>query len=447
MTKERDDGIDHTFSSFFAGIGGFDAALDGEGFKAVAQCEIDEFCQDVLATHWPDVQMFDDITAIDPDTLPDSSIWCGGFPCQDVSVARGSKGREGLAGKNSGLFYSFLRLIKAKLPETILLENVVGLLSSHNGQDFRVVIEELTKLGYSVAWRVMNSRYFGSPQSRPRVFVCASRTSQSLPVRVLYEHVAGQRPTSARKGFLEADKCKVSGAMVAKVAYCLAATSGRHTGTDWSRTYVSYDAAVRRLTPVECEGLQGFPLGWTDVISRRGVVSFDEDSLRYKALGNAVSVPVARWISKRLAGELKAKDNNGAARRKKFDVQKTPDFQHHTLRHQSLSELHFPDVGKGVVDKLKWQTGGYASGDDCWDIRAPEAPSQAIECELIKVIEKRIPDKKYFLSSNAAEGILRRVASQNRTLFPPMARALKAMVALKMAPRSIPLPASRRRAA
>tara|TARA_R110002094_G_scaffold41331_7_gene53785 strand:- start:1209 stop:2012 length:804 start_codon:yes stop_codon:yes gene_type:complete len=148
-----------SFSSFFAGIGGFDCALDAEGFDPALQCEIDDFCQKVLASHWPDVPLVSDITKICPDELPESEIWCGGFPCQDVSVARGSKGRDGLKGKNSGLFYSFLELVKAKKPETILLENVVGLLSSHNGQDFRVVVEALTKLGYSVAWRIMNSRY------------------------------------------------------------------------------------------------------------------------------------------------------------------------------------------------------------------------------------------------------------------------------------------------
>jgi len=416
------------FSSFFAGIGGFDVALHTEGFAPVAQCEIDQFCQSVLATHWPQVKLFDDITALDAAELPASSIWCGGFPCQDVSVARGSKGREGLAGKNSGLFYSFLKLIQQKLPETLLLENVVGLLSSHNGQDFRVVIEELTKLGYSVAWRIMNSRYFGSPQSRPRVFICASRKSPDFPIKILYEDRAGQRPAAARKGFLEADRCGVSGATVAKVAYCLAATSGRHTGTDWSRTYVSYDDAVRRLTPSECEGLQGFPAGWTDVAKRGGVAPLDEDSPRYKALGNAVCVPVAKWIAKRLKAELRRE--RIASNMKPMDViAASPDFKHKSVRQQKLSQLHLSGATGG--ERLKWQSGGYALGDDCWDISAPEAPARVIKKELISVIEKRIPEDRYFLSANAAEGILRRVASQNRTLFPPMAAALEVMVSLR----------------
>lgn len=429
-----------TFNSFFAGIGGFDLALEREGFRAVGQCEVDTFCQGVLSTHWPEVSLFGDITKVDPSELPKADVWCGGFPCQDVSVARGSKKRDGLAGKNSGLFFSFLELVRSQKPETILLENVVGLLSSHNGQDFRVVVEELTSLGYAVAWRVMNSRYFGSPQSRPRVFVCASRISSELPIKVLYEDKVGRKPAGARDGFLRDTRCKISGAIVAEVAYCLAATSGRHTGTDWSRTYVSYDDAVRRLTPVECEGLQGFPVGWTTKSGASPIRPADEDSLRYKALGNAVSVPVAQWIALRLKTELsKRKRVVGESA-----IGLAPDFNGRTLRNSKLSQLHLSE--DGTLQQLKWQSGGYAIGDDCWDVAAPPAPSCPIEVKLIKVIEKVVPDASYFLSANAAEGILRRVDSQNRTLFGPMDSALRHMV--RYGPKSgACLPAGTRRAA
>lgn len=413
-----------TFNSFFAGIGGFDLALDREGFTAAAQCEIDTFCQGVLGAHWPDVALFKDITRIDPSDLPEADVWCGGFPCQDVSVARGSNKRAGLAGKNSGLFFSFLELARSERPETILLENVVGLLSSHNGQDFRVVIEELTSLGYAVAWRVLNSRYFGSPQSRPRVFVCASLKSNELPIRVLYQQKPGHNPTGVRDGFLRDSRCHLSGAIVAEVAYCLAATSGRHTGTDWSRTYVSYDDAVRRLTPTECEGLQGFPVGWTTNVGASPIRPADEDSLRYKALGNAVSVPVAQWIAKRLMAEL-TKPAASVATSVEGVISQAPDFKGRTLRKSKLSDLHLSE--DGVLHQLKWQSGGYALGDECWDLAAPAAPNRPIQKKLIEVIEATIPDARYFLSANAAEGILRRVDSQNRTLFGPMDRALRYM--------------------
>lgn len=413
-------------SSFFAGIGGFDLGFEEEGFTTVFQCELNPFCNEVLDHHWPKVPRAKDIRALAADSIPESEIWCGGFPCQDVSVARGSKGRDGLRGRNSGLFYDFLELIKARLPSVLLLENVVGLLSSHNGQDFRIILEELTGLGYSVAWRIMNSRYYGAPQSRPRVFICASRGDPELPLRALYEEDAGTTGLSARAGFLSVDECEISGARVPGVAYCLAATSGRHTGTDWSRTYISYKNAVRRLTPAECEGLQGFPRGWTDVPLSNGKGITDFDTPRYHALGNAVAVPVIRWIAKNIKRALNERIRlfNG------FPIEQAAqpyeDFQDPSRRVLRLDELHFEVDGQ--INKLRWQAGGYARRGMCIDIKAPEAPSKIIEKPLIDVIEKVQPAKHYYLSANAAEGILRRVDSQNRTLFGPMDAALRLMV-------------------
>jgi len=303
---------------------------------------------------------------------------------------------------------------------------VVGLLSSHNGQDFRIILEELTGLGYSVAWRIMNSRYYGAPQSRPRVFICASRGDPELPLRALYEEEAGTAKLSARAGFLSIDECSVSGARVPGVAYCLAATSGRHTGTDWSRTYISYKNAVRRLTPTECEGLQGFPHGWTDIPTPSGKDITDFDTPRYHALGNAVAVPVIRWIARNVKRALQEPLRlfNG------FPIEQAvrpyEDFQDKSCRALQLGELHFEVDGR--INKLRWQSGGYARRGMCLDIKAPEAPSVVIHKPLIDVIEKAHPAKHYYLSSNAAEGILRRVDSQNRTLFGPMDSALRLMV-------------------
>lgn len=415
-----------SISSFFAGIGGFDLAFKRHGFKTNFQCEINDFCTTVLEHHWPKVERKKDIRSLVAEDIPDSDIWCGGFPCQDVSVARGSRGRDGLRGKNSGLFYPFLELIKKRKPKVLLLENVVGLLSSHNGQDFRIILEELTALGYAVAWRIMNSRYFGAPQSRPRVFICASLGDPELPLRALYEQQAGAIPGSKRAGFLKADRCKSSGAHVPKVAYCLAATSGRHTGTDWSRTYISYDDAVRRLTPSECEGLQGFPRNWTDIpaLQRKNVK--DSDTPRYHALGNAVAVPVVEWI----AGNINAAIDADLRLVNGFTigeaVEAYDDFSHASARSLKLSELHYATKPNG--HSLRWQTGGYARGDHCLDIKAPEAPNKVIEKPLVRVVERIKPAAHYFLSANAAEGILRRVDSQNRTLFGPMDSALRTMV-------------------
>ena len=410
-------------ASFFAGIGGFDLGFERNGFKTVYQCELNQFCASVLETRWPKVPRSKNITTVRASDIPQADIWCAGFPCQDVSVARGLHGREGLKGKNSGLFYPFLKLVEEKQPRVIILENVLGLLNSHGGQDFRVVLSELSNLGYTVAWRVMNSRYFGAPQSRPRVFICASRGDPELPLKALYETVKGAVPENRRKGFLTEDKCKTSGASVPRVAYCLAATSGRHTGTDWSRTYISYSNGVRRLTPTECEGLQGFPSGWTDLIDSKATNS-DIDTPRYHALGNAVAVPVIEWIAKniRAAEKTSIRLVNG------FSVEEAVepylDFSSPKTRSFTFDQATLGENGS----PFRWQTGGYIKGQACIDVRAPEAPSQIIEKPLVKVVESARPDDRYFLSPNAAQGIIRRVDNQNRTLFKPMDTALRKMI-------------------
>ena len=355
-------------------------------------------------------------------------MWCGGFPCQDVSVARGAKGRQGLKGKNSGLFYPYFELIKSKLPQVVLIENVTGLLSSHNGQDFRVIIESLSSLGYTVCWRVMNSRFYGAPQSRPRVFICASLSDPFLAISALYENKKGAQIKGLRNAFMNISECNITGAKVADISYCLAATSGRHTGTDWSRTYVSYDASVRRLTPTECEGVQGFPIDWT--LPKDNSLYKDIDSDRYHALGNAVSVPVVRWIAKNIknhfVSDIKKIKKHKYSDNDKFLLsveERFNDFTMKKVRTQLLQDLHF-DVNV-TRDKLKWKSGGIVHNGICIDMNVSEAPSTPIEMKLIDVIEKVIVDDKYYISSNAAEGILRRVSNQNRTLFQPLHNALK----------------------
>lgn len=224
----------------------------------------------------------------------------------------------GLKGARTGLFYPFAELLDRHRPEVVLLENVPGLLSSHEGRDFGIVLRTLADIGYGVGWRVLNSRYFGVPQSRERVYIVGCHNHPRRCASILFEpecgagHLEKSRtpktetvspfmecgaPSVGQKG--ENRRSLKSGPFVPRLAFCLAATSERHTGTDWSRTYIPYLDRVRRLTPEECEGLQGFPAGWTmpDGLFRN---PDDLDSLRYHALGNAVTVPVAEWIAERI---------------------------------------------------------------------------------------------------------------------------------------------------
>jgi len=163
-----------TAVSLFAGVGGFDLALERAGVKVVASVEWDKHAQNVLRKQFPNAQVFGDIQGVTGEQLraagfdPTDGIITGGFPCQDLSVAGK---RAGLAGSRSGLFWEICRLLDETRTQTFILENVPGLLSSNNGRDMAVVIEALVERGYRIAWRVLDAQYFGVPQRRRRVFI------------------------------------------------------------------------------------------------------------------------------------------------------------------------------------------------------------------------------------------------------------------------------------
>lgn len=220
--------------------------------------------------------------------------------------------RSGLRGKRSGLFYDFARLVGEALPRVVLVENVSGLLSSHGGRDFQIVVRTLAKLGYAVGWRVFNSKNFGVPQSRQRVYIIGCHRDWQTPAEVLFESQrrkgnaikSGPDGEEALSPFKKSFGDPLKGPIVQGLAYCFYACSARHTGTDWSRTYVSYpDGRVRRLTPLEGEGIQGFPSGWT-LPKDANENPDDLDTLRYHAVGNAVTVPVVQWIANRIRDAL-----------------------------------------------------------------------------------------------------------------------------------------------
>jgi DNA (cytosine-5)-methyltransferase 1 len=300
-----------TIASFFSGIGGFDLGFKRAGFDVSLQCEIDPFCRSILERHWPNVTRFKDIKEVRATDVPHSDVWAGGFPCQDVSVARMGP-RAGLKGKRSGLFFEFARLLGECRPRVFIIENVPGLLSSHGGRDFEIVIRTLASFGYGVGWRVLNSRYFGVPQSRQRVYIVGCYRDRRGPGQILLESECGARdieesgPNGERSisPFKESFGDPIKGPIVAGLAYCLYACSARHTGTDWSRNYVSYpQGKVRRLVPVECERLQGFPENWT-LTETSLKESVDSDEPRYHAVGNAVTVTVAEWLANRISNYL-----------------------------------------------------------------------------------------------------------------------------------------------
>lgn len=187
-----------TYVSLFAGVGGFDLGFDAAGFRCLAQVEIDRQCRSVLALRWPDVPRYDDVRSFGREQVPTCDIVVGGFPCQDLSVA-GNRG--GLEGKRSGLFYELARVCFELRPRFLVWENVGGLLSSDGGRDLARILRHLGDGGFFGAWRVLDARHFGVPQSRRRVFgvFARGRSGAERCAEVLALREGGTRRTPARR--------------------------------------------------------------------------------------------------------------------------------------------------------------------------------------------------------------------------------------------------------
>ena len=323
-------------TSLFAGIGGFDLGFEHAGFTVVAQVEKDINCRNLLEAKWPDAVILDDVCTAGAHNLPPCDVITFGFPCQDLSVAGK---RAGLAGGRSGLFYEATRIIHELNPAYCLFENVLGLLSSSRGNDFERVLREMDRVGYSGAWRVLDAQWFGVPQRRRRVFglfsCLDSGAERCAEILSLPESLRGH-PPPGRKAEEESPSPFAFGAGADRkhvnridddsriatqtIGFTQSSFGGYREGCgtlrasggdlgggsetlivdiaacdDTRRDSVPARTAVRRLTPTECERLQGFPDGWT-----AGFI----DTVRYRMLGNAVCVNVAQWIARRMAAAM-----------------------------------------------------------------------------------------------------------------------------------------------
>jgi DNA (cytosine-5)-methyltransferase 1 len=181
--------------SLFSGIGGLDLGLERAGMEVIWQVEADPKCREVLNHHWPKVEVFDDVRTAGSDNLGSVDLICGGFPCQDLSVAGK---RRGLDGDRSGLWEEFRRVVSELRPEWVLIENVPGLLSSNEGRDMGVVVRELEQLGYGWSYRVLDSQYFGVAQRRRRVFIVGHSSVQRC-AEVLFDAASLQRHPPTRR--------------------------------------------------------------------------------------------------------------------------------------------------------------------------------------------------------------------------------------------------------
>ncbi len=163
------------FVDFFAGIGGIRLGLEQAGHKCVGFCEFDKYARTAYKAMYDTEGEWEnhDVRTVKPYDVPAADLWCFGFPCQDISVAGKQKGLQ--EGERSGLFYEIMRLLagrrKEDRPQWLLVENVKNLLSIGNGFDFARLLLEVGGYGYSLQWQVLNSKDFGVPQNRERVFI------------------------------------------------------------------------------------------------------------------------------------------------------------------------------------------------------------------------------------------------------------------------------------
>ena len=189
------------FFDIFAGIGGFRSGLErAGGFECVGYCEVDKYAKQAYEALYDTSKevYYDDARTIDPETMPDFDLICGGFPCQSFSIAGKRRGFDDTRGT---LFFEIARIAAAKRPKYLLLENVPGLLSHDKGRTFAAILGTLDELGYDVTWQVLNSADFGVAQARKRVFIigflrteCAGRVlsfTESNP-KALIQRIPGR---------------------------------------------------------------------------------------------------------------------------------------------------------------------------------------------------------------------------------------------------------------
>lgn len=294
----REGGAALKVASFFSGIGGIDLGLEQAGMEIVFQCEILPFGQQVLRKHWPKVPLAGDIRMLKGADIPEADLYAGGFPCQDLSLANQGK-RKGLEGKRSGLFYQYAGLIEEKRPRWVFIENVPGLLNSAGGKDLKAVLSKLDELGYGVAWRVLDAKHFGTPQRRRRTYIVASRGTLGA-AEVLFERGTDPFPPPAGGGarnflapFVEEG---VPGANLFSIQHAgigRKASAGPQ-GKGYRNDGETYTLDSRGGADAVCQ--TDAPFGMRDASG----VSEGLDSSRYRAIGNAVCVPVIQWIGKRI---------------------------------------------------------------------------------------------------------------------------------------------------
>ena len=257
------------YLSLFSGIGGFELGIGkilGPNATCIGYSEIDKYAIQIYKNHF-NHREYGNVREINWNDVEDFELLVGGFPCQAFSIAGKRKGFDDTRGT---LFFEIARAAQKKQPRLLLLDNVKGLLSHDKGRTFGTILNTLDELGYDLQWQVLNSKNFGVPQNRERVFIVGHLRKTD-------------RPQVFPIGSSDSDNNQ-------KVSPTLTGELAHSWGFNFQGSLPDI-GTIRRLTPIECERLQGFSDNWTEGIS---------DTQRYKCLGNAVTVNVVEAIVEKL---------------------------------------------------------------------------------------------------------------------------------------------------
>lgn len=296
-----------TAADFFAGIGGFRLGFEKAGYHFVYANDNDNYCCQTYRLNFGTIDSRD-IRDVDPDSVPDFDVLLAGFPCQPFSMVGKRNGLDDDRGK---LFFHIVRFLNAKRPKAFVLENVKHLLYQNEGKTFKRMLESLKWAGYNVFYQTLNSRDFGVPQHRERLFIVGFG-NHSTPFRfpvgkkqktlkhILEKKVDECYYLSERyyRGLLAHKRrhlksgngfgCEI--ANLNGIARTLVAGNmGRERNLIKAKSNEKNRWGIRRLTMRECARLQGFPDSFKFPISITHA---------YEQLGNAVTVPVAKALAR-----------------------------------------------------------------------------------------------------------------------------------------------------
>lgn len=284
-----------TYLDLFSGLGAFAKGLRDAGFKFKNHyySEIDKHAIANYSYNFKKAKNLGDVQKIKYKEIQKPDIITFGSPCQDISH---SGLKTGIQGKRSKLFFDALKIIDKLRPSIFVFENVKGLFFSNEGKDFEVVLREIANLGlYECQWQLINTAWF-LPQNRERIFIVGSLRGKSFPaIFPLIQNYEKEKKRKAKVKLVARSNNSQSGRIFSPKGISPTLMAG-YDGNG----YVMIGKTIRRLTPIECERIQGLPNDWTKFGMYNGEKKEISKGQRYKLLGNAITSLVMKKIGIRL---------------------------------------------------------------------------------------------------------------------------------------------------